>query len=120
MPVYLLYASYFALLGIAGNVVMIPSLHCFLKDENGPVTHIELDCLKPHISKDGVIEGYAEDGLDLYLYTLENIIAGPLVVENPPKRRTWRFPDIFKVKKFYEEVKDLDRKSIKELHFMAV
>ena len=92
----------------------------FMKDENGPVTHIELDCLKPHISKDGVIEGYAEDGLDLYLYTLENIIAGSFVVEDPPKRRTWRFPDIFKVKKFYEEVKDLDRKSIKELHFMAV
>ena len=77
----LLYASYFALLGIASNVVMIPSLHCH--------TYVLIK---------GIIACLCEFVLaTIFLYTLENIIAGSLVVETPPKRQTWRFPDIFKV-----------------------
>ena len=50
----------------------------FLYDEDGPVTAIELDCLKPRIGTGTILEAYDKARKDVDRFPLCNIIAGPL------------------------------------------
>ena len=88
-----------------------------MEEEEGLVTHLGLDYLTLYIGQDGIIEGYAEYRADLYLFQLQDIIIGPLAVKKPPRRRAWKFSDIYKVKGFNERAKDIYRKAMKAKKF---
>ena len=45
----------------------------FLLEENGSVTHIELDCLKPQVGNDCILEGYPENETDPYMFKIEDV-----------------------------------------------
>ena len=50
----------------------------FLLEENGPVAHNELDCLKPQVGNDCILEGYLENEIDPYMFKIEDVFGGPL------------------------------------------
>ena len=86
----------------------------FLLEENGPVAHIELDCLKPQVGNDCILEGYLENEIDLYMFKIEDVFGGPLSFNLPPKKRAWSFPNLNKVKVFFEKIKGINRSIIIE------
>ena len=47
----------------------------FLLEENGPVAHIELDCLKRQVGNDCTLEGYPVKETDPYMFKIEDVFA---------------------------------------------
>ena len=86
----------------------------FLLEKDGPVSQLQLDCLKPHIGADCIVDAYPEGQSDCYIFNMEDIFGGPLEFSLPPKKRAYRFPGIFKAKDLFKRIKDLDRASIKK------
>ena len=60
----------------------------FLEEKDGPVNNIQLNCLKPRVGSSLVLEAYPEGSPDLYMFQLQNVIAGPLSFTITRKRRT--------------------------------
>ena len=82
----------------------------FLKDEEGEVTHLELDCLKPRVGNVDILDGYPPDhGGDKYVYPLQDVLGGPLDVVPVPRKRSWKVPNLGKIESFFDKVKNEDR-----------
>ena len=76
----------------------------FLRDENGPVESLRLDCLKLHIGTDTILEEVPKHLVrDIYKFPASDIITGPLSAI-PQKGNKWNFPDYLKIKEKYEKV----------------
>ena len=84
----------------------------FLDEEDGNVTHLELDCLKPQIGNDCILEAYPEEQSDRYVFAIQDVFYGPMECTIPRKKRAWRFPHLNQAKEFFEHIKDVDRESI--------
>ena len=84
----------------------------FLDEKDGNVTHLELDCLKPQIGNDFVLEAYPEEQSDRYVFAIQDVFYGPMECTIPRKKRAWRFPHLNNAKEFFEHIKDVDRESI--------
>ena len=80
----------------------------FLAESKGKVTHLELDCLKPHIGNSNIMDEYPEDQNDIYTFKFSDIFLGPIVIEPYPKRK-WKVEDLKKIKDFYDKVKGIYR-----------
>ena len=94
----------------------------FLIDDDGEVTHLELDCLKPRVGNVNILDGYPpeHDG-DKYLYPLEDVLGGPLDVVPVPRKRSWRVVNLDKIETFFETVKNEDRQQwLKEFRELQV
>ena len=79
-------------------------LNRFLRDENGPVESLRLDCLKLHVGTDTILEEVPKHlEHDIYNFPASDIITGPLSAI-PQKGNKWNFPDYFKIKEKYEKV----------------
>ena len=82
----------------------------FLMEDDGDVTHLELDCLKPRVGNVDILDGYPPDhDGDKYLYPLEDVLGGPLDVIPVPRKRSWRVVNLDKIESFFEKVKNEDR-----------
>ena len=81
----------------------------FLDDEGGPVSSIELDCLKPRIGTGTILESYEDDRRDLDQFPLYNIIAGPLQVE-PLHSRKWNIPSYPSLEDGFKRIIQINRK----------
>ena len=84
----------------------------FLDEKDGNVTHLELDCLKPQIGNDFVLEAYPEEQSDRYVFAIQDVFYGPMKCTIPRKKRAWRFPHLNNAKQFFEHIKDVDREAI--------
>ena len=89
----------------------------FLGDVDGPCVSVELDCLKPNVSSSTVFESTPDHLPDVGNFHTEDIIAGLLIVK-PLRRKKWEVPNYNNVKKMYEEVVKLNRKTLSEQHTM--
>ena len=83
----------------------------FLSDEGGDVTDLEIDCLKLNTGSSCILEQTPEHLPDRYVFSIQDVIAGPLNVE-PVKNRCFKVPDYFKVKSLFSILKDIDREHI--------
>ena len=86
------------------------ALQRFLKDKDGDVTHLELDCLKPRVGNIDILDGYPSGQGDKYLYPIEDVLGGPLDVVPVPRKQSWRVNKLQNIEYFYETVKSEDRK----------
>lgn len=81
----------------------------FLMDEEGQVSHLELDCLKPRVGNVDILDGYPPNQGDKYVYPLEDVLGGPLDVVPVPRKRSWRIPNLGNIESFFERVKNENR-----------
>lgn len=59
----------------------------FLEDGDGPVSaSLELDCLKPRVENDCILEGYPSGQGDHNVFPIEDVLGGFLAVELAPRR----------------------------------
>ena len=87
----------------------------FLQDTDGPVTCLEVDCLKPQVGTGAILESIPPHlPRDVYMCPLKNIIAGPLVV-TPLKAGKWDIPDYTTIKELFQNVVKMDREKIVNL-----
>ena len=84
----------------------------FLEEKDGPVNHIQLDCLRPRVGSNLTLEAYPEGSSDLFMFELKDVIAGPLLSVGPKRKRAWRFPNLEEVSLYFEEIKDVDRAAL--------
>lgn len=84
----------------------------FLEDEGGRVTHLELDCLKPRVGNNKVLEGYPIGQSDCFSYPLEDVFGGPLDLIPIPRTRKWSVPDLDKIESFFNKITDINRAAI--------
>ena len=96
--------------GVKSSLYIGRALQRFLKDKDGDVSHLELDCLKPRIGNVDILDGYPPGQDDKYLYPLEDVLGGPLDVIPVPRKRSWKVKDLKNIESFYERVKNEDRK----------
>ena len=68
-----------------------------LAEDGGQVTHLELDCLKPRLENDNILQGYPSGHEDIFLYPISDVFGGPLTVTPVPRRRSWRVEDLDRV-----------------------
>ena len=64
----------------------------FLAEEEGQVTALELDCLKPRVGSGLILEAYPEGQADIYVFLIKDVILGPLLCTLPKKKGSWCFP----------------------------
>ena len=84
----------------------------FLDDEDGAITGIELDCLKPHVGTGTELESYAGgSSRDIDVFPIHDIIEGSLFVE-PLKGNRWNVPTYRSLKEKFMRVVQLDRSHI--------
>ena len=50
----------------------------FLEETGGKVTHLELDCLKPHVGNSNIMDEYPEDQNDLFNFNVSDVFFGPI------------------------------------------
>ena len=88
----------------------------FLLDKDRLVNALELDCLKPHVRNGTALQSYEKSTQreNLFIYSLYNIIAGPIKVI-PKKFPNLHAPDYQKLEKSFQEMKNLDRQLIYNL-----
>ena len=83
----------------------------FLYDEGGGVTKMEMDCLKPHVGNDNIMESYPAGQKDKYMCDITNIFTGPVIIYPKPKGK-WEVPNLPEIKFFYTKIVGLDRVAI--------
>ena len=84
----------------------------FLDDEDGAITGIELDCLKPHVGTETELESYTgSTSRDIGLFSIHDIIEGSLIVE-PLKGNRWNVPTYRSLKQKFMPVSQLDWRHI--------
>ena len=90
------------------------ALRRFLVDADGPVTSIQIECLKQHVGTEPILESIPPHlPRDIYECPIYNIIEGPLVVA-PLKGDKWHVPDYNNLKEIFKKTVKLDRKQIAE------
>ena len=83
-------------------------LRRFLKDEEGPVESLEIRCLKYKIGSSTILEDTPAHCPDISLFSLENIIYGPLEVF-PVRGSKFNILDYPLVLKHFNSDKNIDR-----------
>ena len=87
----------------------------FLLDKDELANALELDCLKARAGNGSVLQSYGKGTeQDLFVYSLHNIIAGPIKVIMK-KFPNLDVPDYQKLEKTFREVKNLHRQLIYNL-----
>ena len=79
----------------------------FLYDEGGPVTAIELDCLKPRIESGTVLESYDNQHKDIDRFPIHNIIASISVI--PLRNNKWDVPQYQTLEEKFKRMIKIDR-----------
>ena len=85
-------------------------LRRFLYDKDGPVSSIELDCLKPRIGS-GMLEEYANDKKDIDHFALHNIICGPINII-PLRLNKWNVPGYEELENKFKRVLKINREEL--------
>ena len=84
----------------------------FLSDENGKAYALEMESLKPKIGSGTILESVSQHlGRDISVYSLYNIIPGPLEVI-PMKNNKWNIPAYESVKEVFSKCEKIDRENI--------
>ena len=84
-------------------------------DKDGLANALELDCLKPYVENETVLQSYDKSTeRDLFIYPSHNIIAGPIRVI-PKKFTNLNVPDYQKLEKTFWKVKNLNRQLVYNL-----
>lgn len=84
----------------------------FLIECNGPISAMEIECLKPHVGLDSILESVPEHlGRDIEVFPVHNIIGGPIEML-PLKNNRWNVPSYPQLKKKFEEYLKVDRKAL--------
>lgn len=83
----------------------------FLEDAEGPVTGLQLDCLKPRVGNTTVLDEYPEGHGDIDLFNITDVFGGPLDIQPLPKRK-WNIPNLVQIIKFYEIIAKIDRSEL--------
>lgn len=105
------YAAVYAIPHTGKSLLCIGrALRRFLRDENGKASELLLDCLKPRVGRNQLIEEYPEGQTDQYMCRVSDIIGGPIRVI--PKGRKWHIPEYDKLMQFYNCVKNIRRENI--------
>ena len=84
----------------------------FLSDnDNGYACAVEIDCLpKKYSSVDCIFEDYKDgDERDVSIFSIEDIISGPLRCKKIGKGYKWEFPQYNQVLKIYNKVLKMNR-----------
>ena len=81
----------------------------FLEDPTGPVTGLELDCLRPHVSGT-VLESIPSHLARDVVFPIHNLISGLDVF--PLKGGKWNIPKYPELKELYQRVMGLNRKEL--------
>lgn len=73
---------------------------------------MEIECLKPHVGLDSILESVPEHlGRDIEVFPVHNIIGGPIEML-PLKNNRWNVPSYPQLKKKFEEYLKVDRKAL--------
>ena len=80
----------------------------FLEDADGPVTGLELDCLKPRVGNTTVLDEYPEGHGDIDLFNITDVFGGPLDIKPLPKRK-WDIPNLLEILNFFEMITKINR-----------
>ena len=81
-------------------------------DKDGPISALEIDCLKPHVGCDSILESVPEHlGRDIDVFPTPNIIGGPLEV-HPLKGGRWNVPSYQELKKTYNKYCAINREAL--------
>ena len=84
----------------------------FLSDNNGVVTGLEVECLKPHVGTDNILESVPDHlGHDVDIFEVHNIIDGPLDVIHL-KSGKWEIPSYQNLKERFARCIKIDRKTL--------
>ena len=81
----------------------------FLQDKDGPVTGLEVDCLKPHVGSGNILQSLPSHlPADIDIFPPYNIISGPIDVI-PMKGGKWQVPCYAFLKETFEALIKIDR-----------
>ena len=83
----------------------------FLGDVDRPCVSVEVDCLKPNVSSNTVFELTTDHWPNAGHFQTRDITVGPLIVK-PLHGEKWEVRNYNNVKKMYEEVAKLSRKTL--------
>ena len=83
----------------------------FLDDVDGPVSGIELDCLKLKVGSGTVLESYGEGNPDIGIFSIYDVIDGPITVVFKGNRQ-WDVPNYEVLKEKFMRVKNINRQEI--------
>ena len=85
----------------------------FLTDVDGHTSGIELNCLKPHVGSDTILESVPSHlPADIDVFPLHNIIDGPLEII-PLKSHKWNVPAYESLKRKFEMSITVDREALR-------
>lgn len=88
------------------------SLRRFLLEKDGPISALEIDCLKLHVGCNSILKSVPiHFGPDIDVFLAKNIIAGPLEV-HPLINGRWNVPSYEKTKKLYTRCCKIDRDAL--------
>ena len=82
------------------------ALRRFLVDVDGPVSGLEIECLKPHVGIGIILESVPAHHPDIDVFSVHNIIAGPL------KGEKWNVEQYGNIKDKFEKVIKIDREEL--------
>ena len=94
------------------NLCIGRALKRFLDAPNGQITHLEIDCLKPRVGNDNILQEYPAECRDIYTFKVYDVIAGPLNLTPISKSKDWKAPDYDKVLDFFNIVQGVDREGL--------
>ena len=86
----------------------------FLEEEGGPTKDLEINCLKPHVGSDTVLESVPSHLTpDVTVFPIHDIIYGPLEVV-PMKSGRWNVPEYGELKTKFEICCSIDREALRK------
>ena len=83
----------------------------FLTGQEEKASNLELDCLKPHVGNNIMMEEYPEDQSDVYIFHISDIFAGPVYMEPLPQRK-WNVPKLNEIVNYFDKLARIDRMAL--------
>ena len=93
------------------NLCIGRALRRFLEEEDGKISHLEIDCLKPHVGTSNIMDEYPEHQNDVYMFKASDVFFGPVIME-PYLKRKWKVGNLDQITNYYDKITGIDRMSL--------
>jgi len=92
--------------------IVYRSLDMFLEDEDGKVSSVMLNCLKPKVGSGTIMEESPDHLPDESEFQIEDIIDGPIKTV-PLRNKKWDIPEYDSILTHFKDVLEIDRLALK-------